>query len=81
MEEKSIALPLGKKVEVPTGFLSFPADLAPPPPRAWLERAYNLRRFTSMGKGGHFAALEEPDALVEDIREFFRPLRLGAAND
>lgn len=81
MEEKSIALPLGQKVVVPTGFLSLPADLAPPPPRAWLERAYNLRRFTAMDKGGHFAALEEPDALVEDIREFFRPLRLGAAND
>jgi len=81
VEEQSIALPIGRKVDVPTGFQCFPADLAPPPPRAWVERAYNLRRFTTMKSGGHFAALEEPDALVEDIRDFFRPLRLGAAND
>jgi pimeloyl-ACP methyl ester carboxylesterase len=32
-------------------------------------------------KGGHFAALEEPELLVEGIRAFFRPLRFGAAND
>jgi pimeloyl-ACP methyl ester carboxylesterase len=38
-------------------------------------RAYNLRRFTQFDKGGHFAAMEQPDALVGDIREFFRPLR------
>ena len=48
---------------------------------AWIERAYNLRRHTPMPSGGHFAALEEPDLLVEDIRAFFRPLRFGAAND
>ena len=54
---------------------------APPPPVAWIERAYNLRRHTPMPRGGHFAALEEPDLLVEDIRAFFRPLRFGAAND
>jgi len=34
-----------------------------------------------MAKGGHFAALEEPGPLADDIREFFRPLRFGAAND
>jgi len=34
-----------------------------------------------MPKGGHFAALEEPELLVQDIRDFFRPLRFGAAND
>jgi pimeloyl-ACP methyl ester carboxylesterase len=80
-EQDSRGLPLGQKVETPTGFAAFPADLLPPPPRSWIERAYNLRRHTVMPKGGHFAALEEPDLLVEDIREFFRPLRFGAAND
>jgi pimeloyl-ACP methyl ester carboxylesterase len=40
-----------------------------------------VRRYTAMPRGGHFAALEEPDLLVEDIRAFFRPLRFGAAND
>jgi pimeloyl-ACP methyl ester carboxylesterase len=71
----------GTRVETPTGFARFPADLSPPPPRAWIERSYNLRRYTEMPSGGHFAALEEPDLLVEDMREFFRPLRFGVAND
>jgi microsomal epoxide hydrolase len=81
IDENSIALPLGKRVELPTGYARFPADLSPPPPRDWVERAFNLRRFTEMPQGGHFAALEAPDLLVEDIREFFRPLRFGVAND
>ncbi len=81
VEENSIALPLGQRVELPTGYARFPADLSPPPPRAWVERAFNVRRFSEMPRGGHFAALEAPDLLVEDIREFFRPLRFGVAND
>ncbi len=80
-EQKPRALPEGAKVETPTGFAAFPADIAPAPPREWIERAFNLRRHTVMPSGGHFAALEEPELLVEDIRAFFRPLRYGAAND
>jgi pimeloyl-ACP methyl ester carboxylesterase len=45
------------------------------PPRAWAERFYNVTRWTPMPAGGHFAALEEPVALVDEIRAFFRPLR------
>ena len=74
-------LPPGEKVTVPTAFAAFPADLAPAPPREWIERCYELRRHTVMPSGGHFAALEEPRLLVDDIRDFFRPLRFGAAND
>jgi pimeloyl-ACP methyl ester carboxylesterase len=80
-QQKPRGLPAGKRVETPTGFAAFPADLAPAPPPEWIERAYNLKRHTIMPKGGHFAALEEPVLLVEDIRSFFRPLRFGAAND
>ena len=80
-EQAARGLPDGQRVETPTGFAAFPVDLLSTPPKAWIERAYNLRRHTVMPKGGHFAALEEPDLLVEDIREFFRPLRFGAAND
>jgi microsomal epoxide hydrolase len=80
-QEQNRALPAGKRVETPTGFAAFPADLAQPPPREWIERSFNLRRHTLMPKGGHFAALEEPELLVADIRAFFRPLRFGAAND
>lgn len=80
-EQQPRALPKGARVETPTGFAAFPADIAPAPPKEWIERAFNLRRHTVMPSGGHFAALEEPDLLVEDIRAFFRPLRYGAAND
>ncbi|MEA2846045.1 MAG: hypothetical protein QOG78_1326, partial [Rhodospirillaceae bacterium] len=80
-QQQNRALPEGQRVETPTGFAAFPADLAQPPPKEWIERSFNLRRHTEMPKGGHFAALEEPDLLVEDVRAFFRPLRFGAAND
>lgn len=80
-EQPERSLPAGRRVETPTAVAAFPADLLPPPPPAWIERAYNLRRHTAMPSGGHFAALEEPALLVEDIRAFFRPLRFGAAND
>ena len=44
-------------------------------PRRWAEGYYNLKRWTVFNSGGHFAPMEEPDKLVEDIRAFFRPLR------
>jgi pimeloyl-ACP methyl ester carboxylesterase len=81
VQQKPRALPADARVETPTAFAAFPADIAPAPPKEWIERAYDLRRHTVMSSGGHFAALEEPEALARDIREFFRPLRFGAAND
>jgi pimeloyl-ACP methyl ester carboxylesterase len=80
-EERSLGLPQGKRVIVPTAFAAFPKDLAPPPPAAWVERAFDLRRYTAMPRGGHFAAMEAPDLWLDDIREFCRPLRFGAIND
>jgi pimeloyl-ACP methyl ester carboxylesterase len=44
------------------------------PPRSWAERAYNVVRWTEMPSGGHFAAMEEPALLADDIRAFFREL-------
>jgi pimeloyl-ACP methyl ester carboxylesterase len=44
-------------------------------PRTWVERGYNVQRWTEMPKGGHFAAAEEPELLAQDIRTFFRSLR------
>ncbi|MBA3320054.1 MAG: hypothetical protein H0T45_01230 [Pyrinomonadaceae bacterium] len=63
-----------KRVEVPTGFAMFPKDLTLAP-REWTERFFNIAGWTQMPRGGHFAALEEPKLLAEDIRAFFRPLR------
>jgi pimeloyl-ACP methyl ester carboxylesterase len=65
----------GERVGVPCGFAHFPLE-APHPPREWVERGYDIRRWTELPRGGHFAAMEEPELLAEDIRAFFRPLRV-----
>jgi microsomal epoxide hydrolase len=62
------------RVEVPTGVALFPKEVMRPP-RRWVEAAYDLKRWTPMPSGGHFAAMEEPEALVREIRAFFRDLR------
>src|SRR5262249_7736958 len=67
-------LPDGQRVTVPPAYAAFPREILLPP-RAWAERSYNIQRWTVMPAGGHFAALEEPEALAADIRAFFRPLR------
>jgi microsomal epoxide hydrolase len=68
-------IPEGSTVDVPTGYVEFPKEILRPP-RSVAERMYtNIQRWTVMQKGGHFAALEQPEALAKEIREFFRPLR------
>ena len=62
------------RVTVPTAFAKFPVEISYPP-REWVERFYNLARYTEMPSGGHFAAAEEPQLLAEDIRTSFRSLR------
>jgi pimeloyl-ACP methyl ester carboxylesterase len=66
--------PVEARVEVPTGCAIFPHEMYRPP-RRWAERLYNVQRWTTMPSGGHFAALEEPRLLVDDIRAFFRGYR------
>jgi pimeloyl-ACP methyl ester carboxylesterase len=61
-----------ERVEVPTALALFPADLGARQPRSWVERTYNLTRYTPMPRGGHFAAHEEPALLAADITAFFR---------
>ena len=67
-------LPDGARVDVPTGYAAFPKEIVRPP-RAWAEKVFNIQRWTVMPAGGHFAAMEEPEALANEIRAFFRPLR------
>jgi len=64
----------GEAVRIPTGVARFPKE-DPFPPRRWVERGYNIQRWTEMPRGGHFAAAEEPELLAQDLRAFFRPLR------
>ena len=65
----------GKRVEVPTAAALFPKEMLAWPPRSYVERIYNITRWTEMPRGGHFAAMEEPVLLVDDIRGFARELR------
>jgi pimeloyl-ACP methyl ester carboxylesterase len=70
--------PPGSRVEMPSGFAVFADSYRPDsarPPRELAEHFFNITRWTNMPRGGHFAALEEPELLAEEIREFFRPLR------
>ncbi|MGF6928828.1 pimeloyl-ACP methyl ester carboxylesterase [Chitinophaga sp. W2I13] len=60
----------GQKVNTPTGVAVFPGDA--PTPREWAERKTNVKRFTIMEKGGHFAALEAPDLWVNEVDTFFK---------
>jgi len=70
-----ILSPEGKRVEVPTAAALFPAELLSWPPRSYAERIYNIKQWTEMPRGGHFAALEQPDLLINDIRAFARSIR------
>jgi len=67
--------PEGKRVEVPTACALFPAELLAWPPRSYVERIYNVTQWTKMPRGGHFAAMEQPELMINDIRTFARSLR------
>jgi microsomal epoxide hydrolase len=65
-------LPPGRPIQVPAGIAVCHVRY----PRRFVERAYaDLRQWSELPRRGHFPALEQPDALVEDLRNFFRPLR------
>ena len=58
------------RVEVPVAYAAFPHEIFSPP-RDWAESRYAIERWTEMPRGGHFAALEAPELLVDDVRAFF----------
>jgi len=68
-------IPEGGTITVPTGYVEFPREILRPP-RSVAEGIYkNIQRWTVAKKGGHFAALEQPELLAREVRDFFRPLR------
>lgn len=68
----------GDRVGVPVGIARFPLE-EPFPPRRYIERGYNITHWTDMPRGGHFAAMEQPELLARDIRAFFGGLTVGGA--
>ena len=72
--ENTHSLPQLGRIDVPTGVALFPSDVLLPP-REWAEKNLNIMRWTHMPRGGHFAAMEEPELLAEDIRAFFKKFR------
>ncbi len=66
--------PVDERVEVATAVARYPHEILTSP-RSWLEAAFNLRRVADMPRGGHFAAFEEPELFVADVREAFAELR------
>jgi pimeloyl-ACP methyl ester carboxylesterase len=67
-------IPEGKTVGVPVGYAEFPKEIVRPP-RSLAARTYtDIRQWSVMEKGGHFAALEQPAALAAEVERFFRPL-------
>jgi pimeloyl-ACP methyl ester carboxylesterase len=68
-------IPEGRTVDVPTGYCEFPREILRPP-RSLAAKTYtDIRRWTAMSRGGHFAAMEQPEALAAEVRAFFRSLR------
>jgi pimeloyl-ACP methyl ester carboxylesterase len=62
------------RVELPTGVAVFPKEILRTP-RHWCEAAYNITHWTAMPRGGHFAAFEQPELFVDDVRAFFATVR------
>jgi pimeloyl-ACP methyl ester carboxylesterase len=69
-----------RRVEVPTALALFPAEMLAWPPRSYVERLYNVKQWTEMAHGGHFAAMEQPTLLIDDIRNFGRKLRASTGS-
>jgi microsomal epoxide hydrolase len=68
-------IPAGSTVDVPTGYSEFPREILRPPRSIAARTFTNIQRWSVMSRGGHFAAMEQPEALAHEIRELFRPLR------
>ncbi len=62
-------------VSVPTGVARYPKEEILRFPRVWIEQSYNVTHWAVMPRGGHFAAMEQPEAFVDDLRTFFRTVR------
>ena len=65
-----------KKINIPTGIAMFPKEMSEWPPNSYIERIFNVKQLNKMSAGGHFAGLEKPRLLIEDIRKFLNKIKL-----
>jgi pimeloyl-ACP methyl ester carboxylesterase len=73
--ENKFAFFAPKGIKIPVAVTAFPNELYQAP-KTWAEKAFpNLIYYKRQPKGGHFAAWEQPEALTQDLRTAFRPLR------
>jgi pimeloyl-ACP methyl ester carboxylesterase len=68
--EGSDKFPAGTHIKVPTGVAAFPDPVFLPPPRSYAQKTYNIVHWNVMPSGGHFAAWEEPQLMLADLRAF-----------
>ncbi|MDH4325196.1 MAG: epoxide hydrolase 1 [Betaproteobacteria bacterium] len=67
-------IPEGTTVDVPMGYAAFPKEILRPPRSLAAQTYTDIRRWSVMEKGGHFAALEQPQALAREVKAFFAAL-------
>jgi len=63
------------QIKTPTGIAMFPAEMSEWPPKSYLDRIFNIKQLTKMPKGGHFATMEQPELLIQDVVKFARTIR------
>jgi len=68
-------------VKVPIGYAEFPREILRPPRSVAEKVCADIRRWTTLPRGGHFAAMEQPEALAHEIVEFYRPLRISGPRE
>jgi pimeloyl-ACP methyl ester carboxylesterase len=67
------------RLETPVAYADFPREVVASP-YSWIQRYYNVVQRTEMPRGGHFAALEQPDLLLDDVQKFFARLTRNKPN-
>jgi pimeloyl-ACP methyl ester carboxylesterase len=75
--EKAGTFPAGARINVPTGVAAFPDPVFLPPPRSLAEQTYDIVQWSEPPSGGHFAAMEQPELMLADLRAFLATVSRG----
>jgi hypothetical protein len=75
--EESSQFPAGTYIQVPLGVAAFPDPVFLPTPRSFAEKTYHVVHWSDMKAGGHFAAMEQPELMLSDLRQFIDRVSAG----